>query len=166
MALGSHAKSARPVRAAFISTFVPRECGIATFAEDVMTAVGGQGVTSKVVAMQRPGQRLQYDRRVIAQVQEDRLADYLAAARTINRGNFDVLSVQHEFGIFGGEECDHLVRFLEAIEIPVITTLHTILQRPSPAMRRTLHAVAARSDAIVVMNELAIPLLARVYGVD
>ncbi|MHB0938532.1 MAG: glycosyltransferase family 4 protein [Armatimonadota bacterium] len=158
--------SAPPLKTVFISSFVPRECGIATFAEDVINAVSGHNVGCKVVAMNRPGQQLAYDRRVMMTVQEDRLPDYLAAAAAINRGRYDVLSVQHEFGIFGGVECNHLATFLEMIEIPVVTTFHTILKEPSPVMRRNLRAVANRSDAIVVMNSLAVELLDKVYGVD
>ena len=158
--------TARQPRVVFISTFVPRECGLATFAEDVIGAVSGHGVQCKVVAMNRPGQRIHYDRRVITTVQERRPADYLAAADVINRGHFDVLSVQHEFGIYGGEACDHLATLLDAVRLPVVTTFHTILKAPSPAMRRNLRAVAERTDAIVVMNDLAVALLDKVYNVD
>jgi len=159
-------KSTQPLRTAFISSFVPRECGIATFAEDVINAVSEHDVVCKVIAMNRAGQHVEYDRRVMLTVQEDRLPDYLAAASAINRGRYDVLSVQHEFGIFGGVECNHLATFLESIEIPVVTTFHTILKQPSPVMRRNLRAVATRSDAIVVMNDLAVDLLDRIYGID
>jgi len=159
-------KSTQPLRTVFISSFVPRECGIATFAEDVINAVSGQNVGCKVIAMNRAGQQPAYDRRVLMTVQEDRLPDYLAAAKVINRGRYDALSVQHEFGIFGGIECNHLATFLEMIEIPVVTTFHTLLKQPSPVMRRNLRAVANRSEAIIVMNELAVDLLDKVYGVD
>lgn len=158
--------SAPPLKTVFISSFVPRECGIATFTEDVINAVSDHNVGCKVIAMNRPGQQLVYDRRVMMTVQEDHLPDYLAAAAAINRGRYDVLSVQHEFGIFGGVECNHLATFLEMIEIPVVTTFHTILKEPSPVMRRNLRAVANRSDAIVVMNTLAVDLLDKVYGID
>jgi glycosyltransferase involved in cell wall biosynthesis len=158
--------SAQPLRTVFISSFVPRECGIATFAEDVINAVSDYEVACKVIAMNRTGQHFAYDRRVMMTVQEDRLPDYLAAAAAINRGRYDVLSIQHEFGIFGGVECNHLATFLEMIEIPVVTTFHTLLKQPSPVMRRNLRAVATRSDAIVVMNELAVELLDKVYGID
>jgi len=74
--------------------------------------------------------------------------------------------VQHEFGIYGGEGCEHLLDLLDAVEAPVVTTLHTVLSQPSAAMRRNLRRVAARSDALVVMNALATDILARVYDVD
>lgn len=166
MAFPSQSMLSPALRAVFISSFVPRECGLATFTEDVVTAVAPYDVSCKVIAMNRPGQQHAYDRRVIATVQEHRPADYLAAAELINRGRFDVLSVQHEFGIFGGEECDDLATFLALVEIPVVTTFHTILRKPSPAMRRHLRAVAKSSTAIVVMNSLAVDLLRDVYGLE
>ncbi|OPZ82110.1 MAG: D-inositol 3-phosphate glycosyltransferase [bacterium ADurb.Bin429] len=155
-----------PLQVAFLSTFVPRECGLATFTEDVMRAVDAHGVRCQVAAMERPGRGLYYDHRVFTTIREDTRSEYLAAAEAVNRREFDVLSVQHEFGIYGGEECEHLLDLMEAVEAPVVTTLHTVLSRPSAAMRRNLHRVAARSDALVVMNALGIDILAEVYDVD
>ena len=131
-----------------------------------MNAVVGLGATCSVIAMNRPKEQHTYDARVIATVQEDRLDDYLAAANVINMGKFDVLCVEHEYGIYGGTTCDHLLQLLDAVHIPVITTLHTLLQQPSAEMRRQLCAVAARSSMLMVMNGLAIDILEEVYGID
>ena len=150
----------------FLSSFVPRQCGLATFTEDMMNAVGDLGASCSVIAMNRPGERLDYDRRVVASVQENRLDDYMAAATVINSGRFDVLCVEHEYGIYGGVACDYLLRLLDAVRIPVITTLHTLLRHPTEEMRRQLRAVAARSRKLMVMNGLAIDILAEVYGID
>jgi hypothetical protein len=145
--------AARPIRAAFISTFVPRECGIATFSEDVINAVSGHGVLAKVVAMNRPNQKPHYDRRVIMTVDEDRLPDYLAAAAAINRGQFDILSVQHEFGIFGGTMGKNILTLLRNINAPVVTTFHTVLEKPTPDQYEVLREVARLSNRVVVMSE-------------
>jgi len=166
IALPFHATPLQPLHAAFISSFVPRECGLATFTEDVINAVSAHGVVCKVIAMDRPGQVYHYDRRVIATVQENRLTDYVHAADVINRGRYQILSVQHEYGIFGGETCFDLAEFLKLVNVPVVTTLHTILRKPSPAMRRNLRLVADRSAAIVVMNELAVGVLEAIYGIE
>ncbi len=131
-----------------------------------MHAVAGLEASCSVIAMNRPGEQHTYDQRVVATVQEDRLDDYLAAADVINSGRFDVLCVEHEYGIYGGVACDHLLRLLDAVHIPVVTTLHTLLQHPSAEMRRQLCAVAARSTMLMVMNGLAIDILADVYGID
>lgn len=166
MAFSLRQTTSERLRAIFISSFVPRECGLATFTEDVIRAIAPHGVQSKVCAMNRPGEDHTYDQRVVLSIQEDRPADYRAAARYINQAGFDVLSVQHEFGIYGGVESDYLLHLLDGVTIPVVTTLHTLLRQPSPTMRRNLRAVAQRADRIVVMNSLAIEILERIYGVD
>ncbi len=166
MSFPSRMTPPHPLKAIFLSSYVPRECGIATFAEDVLRAVAPHGVTGKVIAMQRPGQQLVYENHVIATVEEHRPAQYAAAAALINRSGCHVLSVQHEFGIFGGEDSMALPELLEAVTLPVVTTFHTVLSRPSPAMRRHLRAVAQHSDRIVVMNTLAVDILAHIYEVD
>ncbi|HEY3298085.1 MAG TPA: glycosyl transferase family 1, partial [Armatimonadota bacterium] len=131
-----------------------------------MAAAALQGASCKLIAMNRPGEQHAYDRRVIAKIQEDRLEDYLAVVDLINSGRFDVLSIQHEFGIYGGTSCDHLLRLLDAVRIPVVTTLHTVLQHPPVEMQHQLCAVAQRSNAIMVMNGLAIDILEDVYEID
>ena len=131
-----------------------------------MHAAAGLGASCSVIAMNRPGEQFAYDTRVVATVQEDRIDDYLAVADVINSGRFDTLCVEHEYGIYGGVACDHLLRLLDAVRIPVITTLHTVLQHPSAEMRSQLSAVAARSTLLMVMNGLAIDILANVYGID
>lgn len=131
-----------------------------------MHAVCELGATCSVIAMNRPGEHPAYDHRVVATIQEDREDDYLAVADVINSGRYDVLCVEHEYGIYGGVACDHLLRLLDAVHIPVITTLHTLLQHPSATMRCQLCAVAARSTLLMVMNGLAIDILADVYGID
>ncbi|HEY3377147.1 MAG TPA: glycosyltransferase family 4 protein [Armatimonadota bacterium] len=166
MAFSSRVPSQETLRTIFLSSFVPRECGLATFTEDVIGAVGVHGVSSCVAAMNRPGETFAYDKRVLLTIREDQPADYLAAAKQINRSGYDVLSVQHEFGIYGGVDCQHLLTLLDAVEIPVVTTLHTVVRKPSEAMRENLRQVARRSSAVVVMNSLAIEILATVYGVD
>jgi glycosyltransferase involved in cell wall biosynthesis len=145
---------------------VPRECGLATFAEDLMAAATLQGASCKVIAMNRPGEHHAYDRRVIANIQEDRLEDYLSVVDLINSGRFDILSIQHEFGIYGGTACNHLIRLLESVRIPVVTTLHTVLQHPTLEMRRQLSSIAQHSTALMVMNGLAVDILNDVYWID
>lgn len=131
-----------------------------------MAAATLQGASCKVIAMNRPGEHHYYDRRVVARIQENRLQDYLAVIELINSGRFDVLSIQHEFGIYGGTGCDYLLRMLDAVRIPVVTTLHTVLQYPPLEMHRQLCALAQRSTSLMVMNGLAIDILKDVYWID
>ncbi len=131
-----------------------------------MAAATLQGASCSVIAMNRPGEHHAYDRRVVASIQEDRLENYLSVVDLINSGRFDMLSIQHEFGIYGGTACDHLLRLLDAVHIPIVTTLHTVLQHPTPEMRRQLCAIAKRSTVLMVMNGLAIDILEDVYWID
>lgn len=153
-------------RILFMSSFVPRECGLATFTEDLMAAATLQGSSCKVIAMNRPGEHHTYDKRVVANIQEDRLEDYLAVVDLINSGKFDMLSIQHEFGIYGGTGCDHILRLMDAVNIPIVTTLHTVSQHPTHEMRQQLYAIANRSTVIMVMNALATDILEDVYWID
>lgn len=164
--LPSPAHGSPSLRVLFMSTYVPRECGIATYAEDVLHAIESYGASGQVLAMERPGEPHAYGPRVIGTVQEDRLASYLMAADQVNHGWFDVISLQHEYGIYGGEDADFLVQFVEAVRVPIVVTLHTIVQNPTPGARRNLHAIGKRADGIVVMNGLAPEILRAVYGID
>src|SRR5262249_48044739 len=96
-------------------------------------------------------------------------ATYRAAAEQINRTAVDVVSLQHEFGLYGlwGEEFeDHLVSFLDALEKPLVTTLHSVLPEPSPSARAAVQRIGRRSRFVVAMADLARCLLVERYGLD
>lgn len=99
-------------------------------------------------------------------VHEQSLEDYRRAAQLINAGGYVALLVQHEYGIFGGEAGAHLLSLLRRVELPIVTTLHTVLEDPSPAERAVLIEVVALSARVVVMSTTAIRFLREVYGVD
>lgn len=155
----------RPLRMLFMSTYVPRPCGIATYAEDVIHAVEPHGASCQVLAMTREGQQYEYEARVVGTVVDDQPDSYLAAAELVNRGKYDVLSLQHEFGIYGGEDAEVLPAFLAAVKIPVVATLHTILRNPPPGAQCNLHTIGQRVQRVVTMNGLAPEMLTDIYGV-
>ncbi len=103
---------------------------------------------------------------VFATIRQDSLEDYVRAAERLNESRPDVVSLQHEFGIFGGRAGDHLLKFLAHLRAPVVTTLHTALERPDSDQRRVMDALARRSSRLVVMAERGREILERVYGVD
>ena len=152
------------MHATILSTYPPRACGLATFARDLRRGLASAGVTADVIASVHatgaPGRAAEVSREVI----QDRRADYAAAARSLDPA-CDVVSVQHEFGIFGGSEGAYVTDFMAASACPVVTTLHTVLPRPSAAYRRAMLAVVAESDRLVVMTETARMLLRDVYSV-
>jgi glycosyltransferase involved in cell wall biosynthesis len=154
-------------RLAIIGNSLPRRCGIATFTTDLQSAIATSfpGVTASIVAMNDQGQNYAYPDSVSFQVRDDRIEDYLGAADFLNSGGFDVVSLQHEFGIFGGEAGSHILALIERLTMPVVTTLHTVLAAPSVAQRAVMGRVLDASSRIVVMAEKARELLLGVYQV-
>jgi glycosyltransferase involved in cell wall biosynthesis len=149
-----------------VSTYPPRACGLATFARDLRTGLIAAGATADVVSVvHEPAGRARRPE-VVYEIGQERREDYAAAAEFINAGSADVVSIQHEFGIFGGSEGLFVLDLMDAVRVPVITRLHTVLPRPEPHYRRALDAIAARSARIVVMTETAKDILTGVYSVD
>lgn len=156
-----------PGKVAFISSFPPRKCGIATFTSDLIKNIGKAGgieVKPSVVAMQS-GHKHRYTKPVEFVIRRDIAADYINAAGHLNSKNVDVISLQHEFGLFGGEGGLHVSLLLKHLEAPVVTTLHTILERPSAEYFDALVEVCNKSEAVIVMNERGIYMLTDIYGV-
>jgi glycosyltransferase involved in cell wall biosynthesis len=153
-------------RVAFIGNSLPRRCGIATFTTDLQQAVARsrEGIATSIVAMTDHGQAYDYPSVVGAQINDERIEDYASAAEFLNAGQFEVASLQHEFGIFGGEAGAHVMALLSRLTMPVVTTLHTVLSEPTPAQRRVLLGIVEASARIVIMAEKARELLRNVYG--
>ena len=154
-------------RLAIIGNSLPRRCGIATYSTDLRSAIAASfpGVDVSIVAMTDHGNTYDYPDAVCFEVGDDRLEDYRKAADYLNAGEFDVVSLQHEFGIFGGEAGSHILTLIARLTMPVVTTLHTVLAEPSPAQRRVMNGIVDASSRIVVMAERARDLLRCVYDV-
>lgn len=152
-------------RIAFIGNSLPRRCGIATFTTDLQQAVASSGADADtcIVAMNDHGDGYDYPRSVRCQIGDERLEDYARAADFLNEGRFDVVSLQHEFGIFGGEAGSHIMALLSRLTMPVVTTLHTVLSEPTPVQRRVMERIVDASARVVVMAEKAHHLLRTVY---
>lgn len=173
--------SYRTLRAAFVGTYPPRQCGIATFTRDLAAAVGASG-TRRIAgspwdrSASHPGVAVEIaavdyeDREFPAEVHlrldPDRPADYLGVADRINRSRFDVVSLQHEFGIYGGPDGERVLRLLDQLEIPVVSTLHTVLLHPSDNQRRVLREIARASSRVIVLARASARILVDVYGID
>ncbi|MEP7241409.1 MAG: glycosyltransferase family 4 protein, partial [Devosia sp.] len=155
-------------RIAFVGNSLPRRCGIATFTTDLAQAVvaASPPVFTSIIAITDGDRTYDYPDIVSFEVHQDTPGDYVAAGDFINAGSFDIVCLQHEFGIFGGEAGGHVLALLERLTVPVVTTLHTVLAEPSAAQRRVLERIATISARIVVMAEKGRQLLLAVYGVD
>jgi glycosyltransferase involved in cell wall biosynthesis len=148
-------------RVAYLSTYPPRECGIATFTKDLLGATDRLNdlKPSVVVALNEKETIYNYDKRVKWQVERDNFDDYVQAARYLNTADVDVVSLQHEFGLFGGEAGDYVNYFFDNITKPVVTTLHTVQPDFDPRSQAVLRNIAAKSAALVVIARLAIDVL-------
>ena len=148
-------------RLAFIGNALPRRCGIATFTTDLQQAIAAArpGLQTCVVAMTDRGQVYDYPPVVGFTIREDNPIDYRQAADFLNAGRFDVVSLQHEFGIFGGEAGEYVLHLLSRLNMPIVTTLHTVLANPAPQQRDVLDQIIRASTSVIVMAEKARTLL-------
>ena len=155
------------VKAALIGTYLPRKCGIATFTSDLTEALVATGAGSKswAVAINDQPEGYRYPSRVKFEIHQNRRSDYRLAADFLNMGQADVVCLQHEYGIFGGPDGQYIIDLLQQLRMPVVTTLHTILEEPTSQQRDMLSQVAELSDRMVVMAELGVAFLKDVYGV-
>jgi glycosyltransferase involved in cell wall biosynthesis len=156
-----------PERLAFIGNSLPRRCGIATFTTDLQQAVASSSPSADtcIVAMTDHEHRYDYPPSVRIQINDARLADYERAANLLNAGAYEVVSLQHEFGIFGGEAGSYIMALLARLNMPIVTTLHTVLSRPSPAQHGVLDQIISVSSKVIVMADKGSELLRSVYGV-
>ncbi len=154
------------LKIAFISSCLPRQCGIATFSSSLsrsLEKITGRDSTCLVALNNNEDYR--YSSRVIYQIEQENLEDYRKAAEIINSSEIDLVSLQHEFGLFGGAEGSYIVEFLNYLRTPVVTTFHTVLERPTPEQNKSFIEVCAFSQALVVMNRLAIDVMTETYDI-
>ena len=159
------------LRIAFVSSNLPRRCGIATFSADLMAAIKAADprVRFRVAAIDEPNEVRPYGGEVRWRIRQGDASNYRVAAEAINRSNVDIVNVQHEFGLYGTWKDDvyddHLRPFLETLRKPVVTTLHTVPPDPTPSMREAISSAVRLSTATVVMAEAAADILAGTYGI-
>ena len=154
-------------RVAFIGNHLPRRCGIATFTHDLHRAVSldRPDLETGVVTMTDPGHTYDYPPAVRLQIHDEAIGEYVQAAEFLNNGRFDVVCVQHEYGIFGGEAGQNITELLSRLEMPVVTTLHTVLAKPTPAQRDVMRQIINASTKLIVMAEKGHQLLRSVHNV-
>jgi glycosyltransferase involved in cell wall biosynthesis len=152
---------------ALIGSYLPRQCGIATFTADLAAAIlaNDPNIDCSIVAMNDRPEGYEYPPTVRFQIGQDRLDEYSLAAGFLNLRDPDVVCLQHEYGIFGGQRGGFIVELVQDLKIPLITTLHTVLKDPSPQERQILVRLSELSHKLVVMSERGAQFLRDVYHV-
>jgi glycosyltransferase involved in cell wall biosynthesis len=157
----------RQLRIAVVGNHLPRQCGIATFTTDLCDAIAAESAASElmVVAVNDARSSYAYPVRVRYSITEGELSSYQGAAEFLNSAKVDLVCLQHEYGIFGGKSGSHVLRLLQHLEMPVVTTLHTVLREPDIDQRLVMEEIAARSDQLVVMSKHSARFLRNVFKV-
>ena len=156
-----------PTHIALLGNFPPRRCGLATYPHDSFLALRAHPTAPRVdVYAMDDGQVEGYGNDVTALIPEGEISAYQRAAGAINASGAQILWIQHEFGIFGGEAGSHLLALVNRVAIPVAITLHTILETPNGAQRAVLDALLDRAGTIIVMADKGRDILQRSYGVE
>ena len=142
-------------RVAFIGNHLPRRCGIATFTHELHRAVATArpDLETCVVAMTDPDQTYDYPSSVRLQIRDEVISDYVQAAEFLNNAGFDVVSLQHEYGIFGGRAGRNIVELLARLKMPIVTTLHTVLSQPTPTQHDVMRRIIDASTKIITMSD-------------
>ncbi len=153
---------------ALIGNFLPRKCGIATYTTDTFAALRSRfpELRVDVYAMDDHPGRYAYPPEVTAAIAQDERAAYIEAARKIETSGAEAIWLQHEYGIYGGSAGEHILALLDRTSLPLIVTLHTVLEQPSTEERRVMEALLRRASRVIVMAERGREILTRVHGAN
>lgn len=156
------------IKNVFISSYSPIKCGIANFTRDLTTVINmlNPNQLSRIVAVTPSQEEAKYPWEVEFEIHQENDEDYKGAVEYINQKKFDVVCLQHEYGIYGGDEGEKVLDLIKNIKIPLITTLHTILKTPSDKQKSIIKELDKRSKILVVMSQISKKRLASIYNVD
>ena len=138
-----------PARIAFLGTYPPRRCGIATFTRDLAPGMlaADESIKPLVVAVTDEGSKYEYATDVEYEIRQGTKSNYARAAELVNYKAVRWVSLQHEYGIFGGDDGAYILDFLGALRVPAAVTLHTVLETPSPSQRAIVQKMAKAARA-------------------
>src|SRR5487761_144708 len=160
-------RPALPSRIAVVGNYLPRRCGIATFTTDLCDAIHAEYGATELLALpvNDTDEGYEYPDRVRFELSEDNLASYREAADFLNFSNVDLVCLQHEYGIYGGRAGGHILELLRRLQMPFITTLHTVLRDPNPDQRAVMEEIATLSDRLIIMSQNSAEILRDVFHV-
>lgn len=162
-----YSRAVLPSRIAFVGNYLPRQCGIATFTTDLCDAIHSEYAATELLALPVNDTQEGYDypTRIRFELSQDELASYRQAADFLNFSNIDLVCLQHEYGIFGGHAGGHILELLRHLQMPFLTTLHTVLCEPDPDQYAVMMEIAALSDRLIVMSQHSSEILQEVFHV-
>lgn len=157
--------SNRTLKIAFLSTYPPRECGLATFTQDLVRELDKIRLLNKPSVIAVSNDKYSYSSRVIMEINQYDRDSYIKTAQAVNNSDIELLVIEHEYGIFGGEAGEYIIDFIDNLKIPFVTTLHTVLPEPLEKQREILKIIGEKSARIVTMAKNTVPVLDSVYGI-
>lgn len=151
---------------AFLSTYPPRECGLATFTQDLVTQLSTMQATSKSKIVAVSDGNYLYGDKVMMELSQNDKSSYVKTADTLNQSDIELLVIEHEYGIYGGDCGEYLLELVNLLQIPFVMTLHTVLPEPNEKQRHILNVLGQKSKKIVTMAKNTVETLQNVYGID
>jgi glycosyltransferase involved in cell wall biosynthesis len=153
----------------FITSYPPRECGIATYTQDLKNAIQdkfGHSLSLTICALETKEGTNQYPQEVKYTLQTDELGQYVHLMHQVNADkNIKMVFLQHEFGLYGGEYGNYLLKFMANLKRPITTTFHTVLPNPNKQLKRVVRKLVDYSDQVIVMTQASAMILMRDYGI-
>jgi glycosyltransferase involved in cell wall biosynthesis len=151
-----------------VGNYLPRQCGIATFTSDLLQALAAEspGTDYWTVAMNDSQKGYDYPKQVRFEVYQNKLQEYQLAADFLNMNRVELVCLQHEFGIYGGNNGSHVLALLKNLHMPIVTTLHTVIQNPDPGKKAVMKELLRISNRFIVMSNMAIEMIKSRYSVD
>ncbi len=150
-----------------LSTYPPKQCGIATFSKDLRDNLTRLGERASIAAVSDPYYAYTYPDEVTCVICQQSKEDYVKAANAINKNNsIDVVIIQHEYGIYGGADGDNLQEFTAHLLKPYVVVSHTALPNPSANQKKVLSDLCRGAEAVVAMTKNSADLLSGIYRVN
>jgi len=151
---------------AFLSTYPPRACGLATFTQDLVRELDKVDLLSRPRVIAVSDDQYSYSDRVMMELRQHDRDSYVSTADAINSSDIELLVIEHEYGIFGGKSGEYILNLVDRLQIPFVTTLHTVLPKPTRKQKKILKKLGEKSARVVTMANNTKPILEEVYHID
>ncbi len=161
-------KKRKPIKVVYLSSYIPRKCGIATYTKDLTNDINQLNpfALAEVLVINRPEDNLSYPWEVKFKINQNDLGSYIQAANYINQSEADLVMLEHEFGLYGGKGGDYIIAFTEVLKKPFVTTFHTIIDDPENEYGIVQKRLSDSTAAITVMINDSVLKLAEKYGIS